>query len=371
MSTAADYAGRCEREKKEHWPFLAGFAASGAVKRRGAEPELHVDPAPRLQKPTVPTERILFGINVSQLYFSIQNQVSPFQISCCNRKYVLLCWITCMHRSLTEIRWQKKANLSNNQSKACGLLLAMVSLQCCPKVVRRTLDKNLSFHKVCAYMICFATGFYRSLASNLTTSLFSRKCKITSQLYENYRTRSFVFVFSDPLLVSHVQLWTFHERSRQRGPRICSDVSWRFAKSHKDVQHCEKTAVCSFHVLSSFSRHPMLLLCVAKENKAFAQHWASFQNPMTELVKTIAGVTGVLITLSLILIYSSATAVLRLWTIPLRSELQMFSPKDNFSNRMELVAIFLIQTGSAFFADVHTLRCSGSLIICLWCFSPH
>ena len=36
-----------------------------------------------------------------------------------------------------------------------------------------------------------------------------------------------------------------------------------------------------------------------------------FQNPMLELVKSVAGVTGAVITIALIVIYSSATEVIR------------------------------------------------------------
>ncbi|KAK2162745.1 hypothetical protein LSH36_92g01022 [Paralvinella palmiformis] len=126
-----------------------------------------------------------------------------------------------------------------------SFLRGSVFCQCCKRNVRRQLDKNIAFHKLCAYMICFWTIIH-------------------------YFAHTFNFE----------RYWLAHEST-------------------------DNSTGGLYSTLSNLPSQP---------NGTWInpiRPTTSATNPMLELVKNIAGYTGVIITIPLILIMSSATEIIR------------------------------------------------------------
>lgn len=95
-----------------------------------SEFQLHVDPASRLQKPALIPTRIHTGQERS-----IRAKVKGLSTSDSEKWCVRLCLCVC------------------------------VCSQCCSRTAARQLDRNLTFHKLVAYMIAFHTGTVRKTLS--------------------------------------------------------------------------------------------------------------------------------------------------------------------------------------------------------------
>lgn len=64
-------------------------------------------------------------------------------------------------------------------SAKCLKLIPFLSLQCCSRTMRKQLDKNLSFHKLVAYMIALMTGELKGELSRLWRN--KHECKNNRQ----------------------------------------------------------------------------------------------------------------------------------------------------------------------------------------------